>query len=83
MALGKCESCELPKIVARMQALRDTADMASANVELCDVVTTDNPYLKERDEALKELEEKRREFAEFVNAWRGVCLPVKKCEYGA
>lgn len=83
MALGRCELCKLPGIVADLQSLRVTAEIASANATASEAVTENNPYLKAKNEALTALGEKQKEYADFVNEWRGVCLPVKKCEYGA
>lgn len=62
MALGKCESCELPKILAKLETLRIAAEMASANAQAGDVVLANNPYLKDKNQALRELQENQQEY---------------------
>lgn len=80
MTIGDCSKCRLPQIVNELKALRDIAQIAAANVDASEVVTERNPYLVAKNEALNKLSEKKKEYTEFVNDYRGIC---GRCEFGA
>lgn len=78
--ISNCEKCRLPSLVTELESYKLEFQTTNANVEASQTPTQAQPYIEARNVAAFNLKATQKEYAEFLNIWRGFC---NNCKHGA